>query len=120
MYKSFRDMPVWQEAMDVAAEIYRVSELLPREEKYGLRAQLRRAAASISANIAEAFGRNHTRDKVNFYYYARGSVNETQNHLLYAVRVGYLENEEVSALDRRLDKIYGDLNKIIVSYKAKY
>ncbi len=87
MYKSFKEMPVWNEAMEIAEEIFRLSESFPKQEDYGLTSQIRRSALSISANIAEAFGRNHTLEKMHFYYYARGSATETQNHLEYAKRV---------------------------------
>lgn len=73
---------------------------------------------SISANIAEAYGRNHTGEKVNFYYYARGSITETQSHLEYGKRVGYLLADCVIALDRRLKRLYNDLNKVIVTLKS--
>ena len=91
MYKSFKEMPVWQEAMAIAEEVFRLTKDFPKKEDYGLTSQLRRAPLSISANIAEGFGRNHALDKMKFYHYARGSAMETENHLEYAKRVGYLE-----------------------------
>ena len=56
LFKSFREMPVWQEAMDVAEVVFKLSETFPKKEDYGLTSQLRRAALSISANVAEAYG----------------------------------------------------------------
>ena len=110
-------MPVWNDAMNLAEEIFRLSECFPKKEDYGLTSQLRRAALSISANIAEAYGRNHTLDKINFYYYSRGSVTETQSHIEYCKRVGYLKIDSAEYLNNILDKIYNDLNKIIISLK---
>ncbi len=110
-------MPVWQEAMAVAEEVFRLSESFPKKEDYGLTSQLRRAALSISANITEAYGREHTSDKISFYYYSGGSVTETRNHVEYARRVGYVAEENADALDGRLQSIYGDLNKIVASLK---
>jgi len=81
MYKSFKDMPIWLEAMEIAEKVFKLTDKLPRKEDYGFTSQIRRAGLSISANIAEAYGRNHTADKINFYYFARGSVTETQSHL---------------------------------------
>lgn len=118
MYTSFKEMPIWKEAMEIAEEIFRLSESFPKKEDYGLTSQLRRSALSISANIAEAYGRNHTAEKVNFYYYARGSITETQSHLEYGRRVGYLLADPVSSLDRRLTGLYNDLNKVIVTLKS--
>ena len=91
MYKSFKDMPIWKEALAIADLIFQLTEKLPRKEDYGFTSQIRRAALSISANIAEAYGRNHTLDKINFYYFVRGSTTETQSHLEYAKRVRYIE-----------------------------
>jgi len=110
-------MPVWQEAMKVAEEVSAVSDTLPRKEDYGFTSQIRRAALSISANIAEAFGRSHTLDKVNFYYIARGSVTETQSHLEYGRRVGYLDGKTEKQLSERLTTVYSDLNKVVVSLR---
>jgi len=65
MYKNFKGMPIWQKAMDIAVRIFNLTESLPRKEDYGFTSQIRRSALSISANIAEAYGRNHTFDKIN-------------------------------------------------------
>jgi four helix bundle protein len=118
MYKSFKEMPIWQEAMDIAEEIFKLSEEYPKKEDYGLTSQLRRSALSISANIAEAYGRDHTLDKINFYFYARGSATETQSHLEYSKRVGYTKANLVEELDKRLVNIYIDINKIVVTLKS--
>jgi four helix bundle protein len=112
-------MPVWQEAMEVAEEVFATTDTLPRKEDYGFTSQIRRAALSISANIAEAFGRSHTLDKVNFYYIARGSVTETQSHLEYGKRVGYLKPRCVEELTAALSSIYNDLNKVIITLRNK-
>jgi four helix bundle protein len=117
MYKTFKDMIIWQEAMGVAEEIYRKTDNIPRKEDYGFTSQIRRAALSISANIAEAFGRNHKLEKINFYYFARGSLTETQSHLEYGKRVGYLENGIAELLDIKLENIHRDLNKVISSLR---
>jgi len=114
MYKSFKDMPIWKEAMQLAEDIFKLTEKLPKKEDYGLTSQLRRAALSISANIAEAYGRNHSSDKINFYYFARGSVVETQSHLEYAKRVGYFTENLCAKLDKVLSRLYNDLNKIVI------
>lgn len=86
MYKTFKAMPIWHKAMEIAETVHEHTENLPRREDFGLTSQIRRSALSISANIAEAFGRNHTMDKINFYYVARGSLTETQSHLKRAQR----------------------------------
>ncbi len=117
MYKSFREMPIWKEAMSIAEEIFKLSENLPRKEDYGLTAQIRDSALSISANIAEAFGRQHTKEKINFYFIARGSITETQSHLEYCRRVKYCDDESFGKLDNKLELLHKDLNKLILSLR---
>ena len=112
-YKSFEEMPVWQKAHKLAVEIFHVSEHFPRKEDYGLTSQLRRAALSISANIAEAFGRFHYRDKLNFYYNSRGSAHETKSHLLYARDVDYIEDQICESLVHKVEEVLFDLNSVI-------
>ncbi|MEA3307749.1 MAG: four helix bundle protein [Elusimicrobiota bacterium] len=118
MYKSFKEMPVWQKAMDVATETFKLTENLPKKEDYGFTSQIRRSTLSISANIAEAYGRHHNRDKINFYYFSRGSVTETQSHLEYGRKVGYLKNESTIDLEKTLMEIYQSLNKLIIKFDS--
>jgi four helix bundle protein len=73
-YNSFEDMPVWQKAMDLAVRIFNLTEHLPRKEDYGLTSQIRDSSLSVPGNIAEGFGRRHTKDKLRFYYDSRGSL----------------------------------------------
>ena len=112
-------MPVWQDAMQIATQIFNLTEKLPKKEDYGFTSQIRRSALSISANIAEAFGRNHTLDKVNFYYYARGSITETQSHCEYGKQVKYIDEDQANILDDRLSILLKSINQIIVSLKNK-
>ncbi len=119
MYKSFKDMPTWKEAMDIAVEVFKLTEKLPKKEDYGLTSQIRQSAVGISATIAEAFGRQHSKDKANFYYFSRGSVAETMNHLEYGYRVNYFSKYETSVLNSRLEALNNDLNKIIKSLRDR-
>jgi four helix bundle protein len=119
MYKSFKEMPVWQEAMAIAEEIFHITDRLPRKEDYGLTSQLRRSALSISANISEAFGRQHNKDKIIFYSFARGSLTETQSHLEYAKRVGYIEEKVHQHIDEQMGVLHKDLNKIMLTLKSQ-
>ena len=117
MYKTFKEMPIWREAMSIAEGIFVATESLPKKEDYGFTSQIRRAALSISGNIAEAYGRNHTLDKINFYYIARGSLTEVQSHLEYGKRVGYISEQRVQEFDEKLVTVYNDLNKVITTLK---
>jgi len=117
LYGSFKEMPVWQEAIEIAKSVFTLTDKLPRQEDYGLTSQMRRSALSISANIAEAFGRKHTADKINFYYVARGSIFETQSHLEYGYRVKYFNEDSYAIINQKLITIVKNLNKIILSLK---
>jgi len=119
MYKSFEEMPVWKRSMDFAVRIYELSERLPKKEDFGLTSQIRRSALSVSANIAEAFGREHTLDKLNFYYHARGSLSETKSHLIYGNRIKYFGADEFNELSSQIHSIWKDINRIIATLKKK-
>lgn len=86
---------VWQKAIDISAEVYKLSAIFPSSEMYGLTNQLRRAANSISLNIAEGHGRNSTKSFTNYLNIARGSLNEVETALLLAVRLDFINNEEL-------------------------
>jgi four helix bundle protein len=92
---SYRDLLVWQKAMRLAAEAYRLAKLLPKTEEYRLTSQLLRAAASVPANIAEGRARGTRKDYAHFVSIARGSLAETETILLLLVDVGLLTNERV-------------------------
>ena len=119
MYETFKDMPIWKRAMEIAEEIHTITEKLPRKEDYGFTSQIRRAALSIPSNIAEAYGRHHIADKINFYYMSRGSLTETQNHLEYGKRVNCIEARRAEMIDKGLCGLYNEINKIILSLKRK-
>ena len=112
-------MAVWQGAMKAAELIFSLTEDLPRKEDYGLTSQIRRASLSISSNIAEAFGRQQNKDKMKFYYYARGSLLEVLNHLEYGKRVKYFDHKSILEIEEILDTVHFELNKIIKSLKSK-
>jgi four helix bundle protein len=115
MLSSFIEMPVWQKALELSGEVFTDSNSLPKSEDYGLTSQIRRAANSVCANIAEAFGRRTNKDKSQFYIIARGSAFETQSHLLYGEKVGYFKIEKVNLLVSEYNELIHDLNKIIKS-----
>jgi four helix bundle protein len=98
--QSYRDLLVWQKAMRLAAESYRLARLLPKAEEYRLTSQLLRAAASVPANIAEGHSRGTRKDYANFISIARGSLAETETIFLLPVDIELLRDEQVrSALE---------------------
>jgi four helix bundle protein len=110
-------MPVWQKGMELAERIFTTTEKLPRKEDYGLTSQIRRSALSVPGNIAEGFGRRHTKDKLNFYYVSRGSLAETKSHLIYGFKVGYFQKSDFVELSNLLANIWEELNKLISSFR---
>lgn len=119
MYRSFEEIPVWKKALDLAQQIFALTEGLPKKEDYGLTSQIRRSALSASGNLAEGFGRHHTKDKMNFYYASRGSLTETKSHLIYAQRVGYLKRDDHRLALKLIDDIWKELNALIHSLRNK-
>ena len=111
-YKDFTEMPMWQNALEIGEEVFRITVVLPKSEDYGLTSQLRRASVSISANIAEAFGRSGKKDKAKFYDYARGSAFETNSLLLYGAKVGYFSEEEINKIIEKSKVVIHDINKV--------
>lgn len=100
---SFTDLHVWQEGHKLVVSIYQTTKSFPREELYSLVDQMRRASSSVTANIAEGFGRSTYKDKLHFYYQANGSLLELKNFILIAKDVGYLDQQQTADLIERID-----------------
>ena len=118
-YRTFEEMPVWQKAMDLATKVFSLTDTLPGKEDYGLTSQVRRSALSISGNIAEGFGRKHSKDKMKFYYNSRGSLTETKNHLIYGQRVGYFDQSDFDGLSGLIQEVWRELNLLISSLRRE-
>jgi four helix bundle protein len=91
---SYRDLLVWQKAMSLVEECYRLTDAFPRREMFGLTAQVRRAAISVPSNIAEGHTRHHGKEYVQFLYVASGSLSEVETQMVLALRLKYLPKEE--------------------------
>lgn len=96
--KDFTDLRAWQVAHTLVVKVYQLTRDFPKDEQYGLTSQMRRCAVSITSNIAEGFGRRWSKEKVQFYSVAQGSVTELQNQLLTSRDVGYTTQMEISVL----------------------
>ncbi|ODH02095.1 hypothetical protein A4S05_02830 [Nostoc sp. KVJ20] len=94
--QSYQDLKVWQEAMNLAEECYRVTKPFPKEETYGMISQIRRASVSIPANIAEGYGRRTRGEYIQFLYIAQGSLKELETHLLLSIRVALAVAEVIN------------------------
>jgi four helix bundle protein len=116
---SYRDLRVWQDAMTLAESCYRLTRDFPREEMFGLTSQLRRASASIAANIAEGHGREMTGSFVQSLRIAQGSLKECETHLLLASRVGIVAEERTKPLLDHCDGLGRMLRAYIRSLQQK-
>ncbi len=100
---AFTDLVVWQEGHLLVLDTYKFSEIFPQKEIFGLTNQMRRAAVSVTSNIAEGFSRQSVKEKIQFYSIAKGSLTELQSQLLVAKDVGFLRKEDYSILSDRAD-----------------
>jgi four helix bundle protein len=116
--KSHRDLIAWQKAMVLVTDVYALTKAFPREEMYGLIAQIRRAAASVPANIAEGQGRRYGREFHQFLGNARGSLMELDTHLELAFRVGYLNEGQPTAIRAQVDEVGRILNGLMRSISS--
>ena len=115
MLKDFRDLEVWQKSKDIVVCIYKITDGFPRKEMFGLTDQLRRASNSVCANIAEGFSRFHSKDKIKFYYNARGSVSECMSHVVIAKELGYISEPCSHDLLPRFESVKMMINRLIAS-----
>ncbi|HEX29585.1 TPA: four helix bundle protein [Candidatus Poribacteria bacterium] len=113
--ESYRDLQVWQKAMNLVVAVYKVTQGFPQIEQYGLTAQSRRAAVSVPANIAEGHGRRHRAEYLNFLSVARGSLMELETHLMIAHRLNYLTDEMVDELLGQTAEIGRMLNGLMTA-----
>jgi len=113
MSGSYREIKVWQKAIELVVDIYSCTRSFPREELYGLAGQLRRAAVSIASNIAEGKGRRTDREFLQFLHHARGSVFEVETQLTIASRLGYMPEAEVLRWGDSASEIARMLNGLI-------
>ncbi|MEO6457359.1 MAG: four helix bundle protein [Chloroflexia bacterium] len=113
--QSYRDLLVWQKSMDLVAEIYCLAKLFPREEQFGLISQIQRAAVSVPANIARGHGRIYKADFLRHLSIARGSFSEVKTYVKIAVRLKYVEREQVKDAWALMQEVGRLLNGLIRS-----
>ena len=116
---SYRDPLLWQQAMDLAVLCCSLTRPFPREEMFGLTSQIRRAAASIAANIAEGHWRENSGAFVQSLRIAQGSLKETETHLLLSERVGLVPKEQLAAAMKSCDEIGRMLRSLIRAVQEK-
>lgn len=115
---SFTDLLVWQEGHLLVVSVYKITKSFPKEETYSMIDQMRRASSSITANIAEGFGRKSYKEKLQFYYQSQGSLTELKNFFLIAKDVGYLEEKQLLELMGSADQTHRLLQGLITKTKS--
>jgi len=116
--KSFEDLTIWQESRKFTNKIYVLTKKFPKEELYGLTSQIRRAAVSISSNIAEGFDRRSDKELSNFLSIARASTAEVQNNLYIALDLKYISQIEFNKLYQEAKKIAQKINSLMTYLKS--
>ena len=113
MDKPHKKLDLWNAGMDLAVTVYQVTDSFPREERYGLINQVRRAVVSIPSNVAEGAGRQTKKEFISYLHMAQGSLSELDTHLELAKRLGYLAQDNWVIIDRRMERIDKMLSGLI-------
>lgn len=116
---SFEDLEIYQMSLNLAIRIYKLTNLLPKDEKFIIRDQIIRAVNSIGANIAEGFGRNTTKDFIHFLHNARGSLMEVRHFLNLIIELHYIESNNTSEIQDLCNTLGIKINNLIKSLKNK-
>ena len=116
---SYKDLKVWQTAMDLAVAVYATTATFPHAELYGLTSQMRRAATSVASNIAEGYGRESTGSYVHFLKTARGSLKEVETQIILSERLKLLPQEKSGTLQDATTQLGKMLNSLIRSLQDK-
>lgn len=116
--KDFTDLYTWQSAHKLAIAVYRITKSFPKEELYGLTSQMRRAAVSVTSNIAEGFERQNQKEKIQFYYLAQGSLAELKNQLILSKDVDYINLHQQQVIMDLLDESFRLLKGLIRKSKV--
>src|SRR5262245_298514 len=119
MLQSYRELLVWQKAMELALLVYRLTEGFPRREVYGLAAQIRRSGVSVPSNIAEGYGRGSRKEYLQFLSIAQGSLKELETQIILSERLSYATPAQASRLLSETEAIGKMLGSLIRSLRAK-
>jgi len=113
MSHPWKDLLVWQKSHQLVIEIYKITELFPEKEKFGLIQQIRRSSVSVAANIVEGKSRKTDKEFASFLYNSRGSLEETRYHLLLSGDLNYINPEDYEAIEKMAAEVSYLLNKLI-------
>lgn len=116
---NYKELKVWQKAMDLTVEVYKLVKLLPKEETYALSDLMRRAVVSIPSNIAEGQGRNSDKEFIQFLSIARGSLWELETQIEICLRIGYIDQNLTTTIYNLIAEISKMLNALSNSLKPQ-
>ena len=119
MLKNFKELTVWQKSYKLCLEIYRLTKIFPDDERYGLTSQMRRAAVSVSSNIAEGYGRKTTPEYIHSLYIAYGSICELETQILLSVDLNYINPDNMRKVQDDLNEVERMIKALIKSLESK-
>jgi len=117
-FRTYRDLEVWQKAIELIESVYRLTKELPPQERFGLTSQIQRAAVSIASNIAEGYGRTHRGDYLHHLSVARGSLMEVETCLVVAGRLKFVTRQQALGTWRLSQQVGKMLGRLIVSLQS--
>ena len=112
---NYRELKVWNKAIDLVTHIYEISKEFPNEEKYGIISQMRRSAVSIPSNISEGAGRNSDKEFIQFLGIAQGSSFELQTQIIISYKLNYITNKDFEKLNNSIEEV----EKMIYGFQSK-
>ena len=119
MLRNYKELKVWQKAYQLCLEVYKITKGFPREERYGLTSQIRRAAVSVPSNIAEGYGRKTTPEYIRSLYFAYGSNCELDTQISLSGDLGYMRAQEKEMLQGNIGEVERMLKALIKSLENK-
>jgi len=120
MLRNYKDLKVWQKSYQLCLDIYKITKGFPKEERYGLTSQTRRAAVSVPSNIAEGYGRKTTPEYIRSLYVAHGSSCELETQILLTGDLGYINSELLKKVQKDIEEVERMLKALIKSLEKKH
>ena len=117
--ETHKDLRVWQQSIEMVTSIYLMTKTFPKEELFGLVAQMHRAAVSVPSNIAEGYARGTDREKQHFLRISSGSISEIETQLMLSLNLGYIGQETYDELSELITSIWKQLNSLISFLKNR-
>jgi len=120
MLKNYKELKVWQKSYKLCLEVYRITAAFPKDEKFGLTSQIRRAVVSVPSNIAEGYGRKTTADYIKFLYIAYGSTCELETQVMLSGDLEYIGIKVMERITEKINEVERMLKSLIKSLESKH